>query len=149
MTLVLDTTPASSVAPVPPAAHLPTLAGLGREGLAAAVRAAGVPDRQVKMRVNQLWGWIYVRGVTDFDHMTDIGKELRATLSVRHNLSRPDIVEEQISIDGTRKWLLRLNKRGNELRAPEVECVYIPESGRLYPQLFVLPHWHAEAGAQP
>jgi 23S rRNA (adenine2503-C2)-methyltransferase len=132
MTLVFDTISAVSP-PVPlvaPPPTLPTLAGLGRSGLVAALSAAGVPDRQIKMRVAQLWGWIYVRGVTDFAQMTDVGKELRGVLAGAHSLARPDIVEEQISVDGTRKWLLRLQKRGNETRAPEVECVYIPESDR-------------------
>jgi 23S rRNA (adenine2503-C2)-methyltransferase len=132
MTLVLDTisavSPPGSLDATPPT--LSTLAGLGRIGLVAALSAAGVPDRQIKMRVNQLWGWIYVRGVTDFAQMTDVGKELRATLAATHSLDRPEIVEEQVSVDGTRKWLLRLQKRGNESKAPEVECVYIPESDR-------------------
>jgi 23S rRNA (adenine2503-C2)-methyltransferase len=131
MTLVLDMTatvqPRAAEVDAP---TLPTLAGLGRDGLAAALRKAGVPDRQVKMRVAQLWGWLYVRGVTDFGQMTDVGKELRSVLIATHSLARPDIVEEQISVDGTRKWLLRLQKRGNERTAPEVECVYIPESDR-------------------
>jgi 23S rRNA (adenine2503-C2)-methyltransferase len=130
MTLVLDTTSAHSALSPSAPPPLPTLAGLGRDGLAAALRAAGVPDRQVKMRVAQLWGWLYVRGVTEFAQMTDVSKELRATLAAAHTLARPEIVEEQISVDGTRKWLMRLQNRGNELRAPEVECVYIPESDR-------------------
>jgi 23S rRNA (adenine2503-C2)-methyltransferase len=62
--------------------------------------------------------------------MTDVSKDLRAALAARYGLDRPEIVAEQVSIDGTRKWLLRLPKRGHEARAPEIECVYIPEEDR-------------------
>jgi 23S rRNA (adenine2503-C2)-methyltransferase len=82
------------------------------------------------MRVAQLWSWIYVRGVTSFDDMTDVGKDLRAKLAAAYCLDRLEIVTEQVSIDGTRKWLIRLPKRGHESRAPEIECVYIPEEDR-------------------
>jgi 23S rRNA (adenine2503-C2)-methyltransferase len=107
-----------------------SLVGLDRPSLNAAVAALGVPPRQVKMRVEQLWSWMYVRGVTSFDQMSDVAKDLRATLAASHSLERPEIVSEQISVDGTRKWLLRLPRRGHEVRAPEVECVYIPEYDR-------------------
>ena len=107
-----------------------SLAGLNREGLSAALTAMGVPPKQVRMRVNQLWRWIYISGVTTFDQMTDMSKELRTSLSATHSLDRPEIVAEQISIDGTRKWLMRLPKRGHEARAPEIETVYIPEDDR-------------------
>ena len=107
-----------------------SLAGLNREGLSAALTAMGVPPKQVRMRVNQLWRWIYISGVTTFDQMTDMSKELRTSLSASHSLDRPEIVAEQISIDGTRKWLMRLPKRGHEARAPEIETVYIPEDDR-------------------
>jgi 23S rRNA (adenine2503-C2)-methyltransferase len=128
MVLVLDTTPA--LVPAPAIAAKPTLAGLGRNGLRAALAAVGVPEKQIRMRVNQLWSWIYVRGVTSFELMSDVSKELRATLGAAYTLERPEIVEEQVSVDGTRKWLLRLPIRGHELRAPEIECVYIPEIDR-------------------
>ncbi|MEQ1576847.1 MAG: 23S rRNA (adenine(2503)-C(2))-methyltransferase RlmN [Hyphomicrobium sp.] len=107
-----------------------SLAGLNRDGLSAALIAIGVPPKQVRMRVNQLWRWIYVSGATAFDQMTDMSKELRQKLEAAHTLDRPEIVAEQISIDGTRKWLLRLPKRGHEARAPEIETVYIPEDDR-------------------
>ena len=107
-----------------------SLAGLNREALSAALTAMGVPPKQVRMRVNQLWRWIYISGVTTFDQMTDMSKELRTSLSASHSLDRPEIVAEQISIDGTRKWLMRLPKRGHEARAPEIETVYIPEDDR-------------------
>jgi 23S rRNA (adenine2503-C2)-methyltransferase len=114
-----------------PIAHLPAaeahhepLIGLGRADLAEKLKALGVPERQARMRVSQLWGWTYVRGVTDFALMTDIAKELRAELAQHFTLSRPEIVTEQISEDGTRKWLLRLED------GKEIETVYIPESDR-------------------
>ncbi len=82
------------------------------------------------MRANQLWSWLYVRGAHSFDEMSDISKELRARLDARFSLERPAIAAEQVSVDGTRKWLLRLAKRGHEARAPEIETVYIPEANR-------------------
>lgn len=119
--------------PLPEAAAAdlkPSLAGLGREGLRAALAAAGVPEKQLRMRVNQLWSWLYVRGVSDFSAMTDVAKELRSALAERYSLVRPEIVSEQVSVDGTRKWLLRLPAQGRDGRPPEVETVYIPESDR-------------------
>ncbi len=107
-----------------------SLAGLDRAGLQAALAEIGVPERQRRMRVAQLWGWLYVRGVSRFEDMTDVSKDLRQALARRFTLARPEIVSEQISVDGTRKWLLRLPKRGHEMRAPEVETVYIPEADR-------------------
>jgi 23S rRNA (adenine2503-C2)-methyltransferase len=100
------------------------LTGLGRAELGARLSALGVPERQARMRVAQLWGWAYVRGVTDFTLMTDIAKELRGELAETFTLARPEIVTEQISVDGTRKWLLRLDD------GKEVETVYIPEEDR-------------------
>ena len=112
-----------------PSAKL-SLAGLTRDRLKTALAAAGVPEKQLRMRVGQLWSWIYVRGVTRFEDMTDVSKDLRRQLQELYTLDRPEIVSEQISVDGTRKWLLRLPKRGHEARAPEIETVYIPESDR-------------------
>jgi 23S rRNA (adenine2503-C2)-methyltransferase len=118
--------------PVPPASGFarPSLAGLGREGLAAALAAAGVPDKQVRMRTGQLWSWLYARGATSFDCMSDVSKDLRTALAQAHTLARPEIAAEQVSADGTRKWLLRLARRGHEARPPEIETVYIPEPDR-------------------
>ncbi|TCD13877.1 23S rRNA (adenine(2503)-C(2))-methyltransferase RlmN [Oricola cellulosilytica] len=107
----------------------PTLIGLTREQLGGALREAGVPDRQIRMRVQQLWHWLYVRGVSDFDDMTNVSKDLRTRLKAGFSIARPEIVEEQISGDGTRKWLLRFPPRGAG-RPVEVETVYIPEEGR-------------------
>jgi len=129
MVAVLDVTPArAGVGPEPQ--PRPTLAGLGRDRLRAALAAIGVPDKQLRMRVNQLWGWVYVQGVTSFDAMTDVSKDLRTRLSAAYTLERPEIVSEQVSVDGTRKWLLRLPRRGHEASRPEVETVYIPEADR-------------------
>jgi 23S rRNA (adenine2503-C2)-methyltransferase len=117
-----------SISIEPPAK--PSLAGLGREGLTAALAGVGVPEKQLKMRVGQLWSWIYARGATSFDQMSDVSKDLRGRLAEPYTLARPEIAAEQVSEDGTRKWLLRLEKRGHERRAPEIETVYIPEADR-------------------
>jgi 23S rRNA (adenine2503-C2)-methyltransferase len=108
----------------------PSLVGKSRAELAAALGELGVPHAQRKMRVQQLWHWLYVRGVTSFDAMTSVSKELRAALEQRFTLTRPEVVAEQISLDGTRKWLLRLPGENPNERPHEVECVYIPETGR-------------------
>ncbi|MEO8420759.1 MAG: 23S rRNA (adenine(2503)-C(2))-methyltransferase RlmN [Hyphomicrobium sp.] len=132
MVLTLDT-PAAAVGAAPgdsTDAGKPSLAGLGRAGLRAALSAAGVPDKQLRMRTAQLYSWIYVRGVPTFDAMTDVAKELRAELSQRYTLARPEIVTEQVSVDGTRKWLLRLPSQGRDGAGPEIETVYIPEAAR-------------------
>jgi 23S rRNA (adenine2503-C2)-methyltransferase len=110
-------------------ADRPTLIGLTRPQLAEALKEAGVPERQVKMRVQQLWHWLYIRGVSDFDDMTNVSKDLRAMLKENFSIARPEIVEEQVSADGTRKWLLRFPPRGAG-KPVEVETVYIPEEGR-------------------
>ncbi|WP_283195964.1 23S rRNA (adenine(2503)-C(2))-methyltransferase RlmN [Rhizobium sp. AN80A] len=107
----------------------PSLIGLTREEMGQALREKGVPDKQIKMRVAQLWNWIYVRGVSDFDHMANISKDMRETLKTHFTIARPEIVEEQVSNDGTRKWLLRFPPRGAG-RPVEIEAVYIPEEGR-------------------
>jgi 23S rRNA (adenine2503-C2)-methyltransferase len=113
---------------VPPAK--PSLVGLSRAQLADALGEVGVPEKQRKMRVQQLWNWIYIRGVTRFDEMTSVSKDLRAALEARFTVDRPEVVAEQVSVDGTRKWLLRLPGETPGERPHEVECVYIPEAGR-------------------
>ncbi|HWE21036.1 MAG TPA: 23S rRNA (adenine(2503)-C(2))-methyltransferase RlmN [Hyphomicrobiaceae bacterium] len=117
-------------APQPAIAGKPSLAGMGRQDLAAALAAVGVPDKQLKMRVGQLWSWLYARGACTFADMSDVSKELRAALAHAYTLARPEIAAEQVSVDGTRKWLLRLSSRGREAAAPEIETVYIPEPDR-------------------
>jgi 23S rRNA (adenine2503-C2)-methyltransferase len=117
---------------VPP--DKPSLVGLTRAQLAALLGTVGVPEGQRKMRVQQLWHWIYFRGLTSFEAMTSVSKELRAELALRFTLDRPEVVAEQVSVDGTRKWLLRLpgETQGMGLgeRPHEVECVYIPDTDR-------------------
>ncbi|HEX2802276.1 MAG TPA: 23S rRNA (adenine(2503)-C(2))-methyltransferase RlmN, partial [Phenylobacterium sp.] len=109
-----------SAAPV-----LRNISGLTRPELAAAlIEADVVRPEKARMRATQLWRWIHHYGVTDFALMSDVAKEMRAQLAERFTLARPEIVERQVSRDGTRKWLIRT--------APgiEVECVYIPDVGR-------------------
>ena len=108
----------------------PSLVGLSRAELAARLGDIGVPSAQQKMRVQQLWHWIYVRGAQDFDAMSNMSKDMRAELDRHFTLARPEIAVEQISSDGTRKWLLRLPSGLEGERAHEVECVYIPEVDR-------------------
>ena len=107
-----------------------SLAGSTRSNLQAALDELAVPQKQQRMRIAQLWSWIYARGATDFGTMTDVSKDLRAALSNKFTLKRPEIITEQVSQDGTRKWLLRLKNQGSEHQAPEIETVYIPESDR-------------------
>jgi 23S rRNA (adenine2503-C2)-methyltransferase len=103
---------------------------MSRTQLAQALADIRVPDAQHKMRVQQLWHWIYVRGVQSFEEMTNVSKELRARLAAQYTLARPEVAAEQISVDGTRKWLLRLPGEHATGRPHEVECVYIPDDGR-------------------
>ncbi len=118
-----ETTPASSGAK-------PSLAGRDRDGLRAALIELGVAERDLKMRVAQLWHWIYFRGVRDFDAMTNVAKEMRERLSARFSLDRPEVAIEQVSADGTRKWLIRLPADHPGEKPYEIETVYIPEAGR-------------------
>src|SRR5205807_10631869 len=108
----------------------PTLIGLSREELADAFGTVGVPPPQRRMRVQQLWLGIYVGGATRFDAITSLPKDLRAALDRGFTLARPEVVAEQVSVDGTRKWLLRLPGEHPEEKPHEVECVYIPEPDR-------------------
>ena len=108
----------------------PSLVGLTRAQLAALLGAIGVPERQRKMRVQQLWHWIYFRGFTDFAAMTSVSKELRALLAEHYTLDRPEVVAEQVSVDGTRKWLMRLPGDPDSKLPHEIETVYIPDTER-------------------
>lgn len=107
----------------------PHLVGMSREALGEVLRSVGVPEKQIRMRVGQLWHWLYVRGVSDFAVMANVSRDLRAALAEKTSIARPEIVEEQISVDGTRKWLFRFPARGAG-RPVEIETVYIPEEGR-------------------
>ncbi len=97
------------------------LVGLGRKEIAEHLENFGIEPKKVRMRTKQIFHWIYNYGVTDWDQMTNIGKDLRAKLSKAFSLERPEIIERQISVDGTRKYLIRM--------APgiEVESVFIPD----------------------
>ena len=108
----------------------PSLAGLTRTALGDALRSIDVPEREVRMRTTQLWQWIYHHGVTDFGKMLNMSKTLRAGLEDHFTLARPQVVSEQVSRDGTRKWLLRMPPTSKHDKGAEVECVYIPESDR-------------------
>ena len=108
----------------------PSLVGLSRARLATELAAIGVPEKELKMRVAQLVHWLAVRGVSDFDAMTNVAKTLRAKLAEHFTLARPEIVSEQVSKDGTRKWLLRMPSTGPLDKGAEIECVYIPERDR-------------------
>jgi 23S rRNA (adenine2503-C2)-methyltransferase len=132
----------------------PTLAGLGPIELGQAFAALGVPEKAQRMRVAQIWNWIYARGAQSFDEMTTLSKELRGQLADAYSLERPQIVTEQVSIDGTRKWLARLEADKPGEQGPLIETVYIHarnfmyfKPGRLHAHLLVLPYGHAETGA--
>jgi 23S rRNA (adenine2503-C2)-methyltransferase len=98
--------------------------GLTRDQLRAALLEAGIAEKQVKMRLGQIWTWLYHWGLRDFDGMTNLGKDLRALLAERFTIEIPQIVTRQISADGTRKYLVRITG------GHEVEVVYIPETDR-------------------
>jgi 23S rRNA (adenine2503-C2)-methyltransferase len=100
------------------------LVGLTRDGMRAALIAAGTPERQAKMRVGQIWQWIYHWGVRDFAVMTNLAKDYRAFLAQNFSIELPEVVTRQVSNDGTRKYLVRI------AGGHEVEVVYIPEEDR-------------------
>ncbi len=124
-------TPMLAVAePMPAIAEKPSLVGLSRLELSEALGLAGVPERERRMRTTQIWHWIYHRGASDFSAMTNMSKALRTALEEVFTLTRPEVVSEQISVDGTRKWLILLPARPDDRRPHEVEAVYIPEADR-------------------
>ena len=100
------------------------LVGLTRDQLRAALIAAGTPERQVKMRLGQVWQWVYHWGVRDFAAMTNLAKDYRSLLADHFTIDLPEVVNRQISADGTRKYLVRI------AGGHEVEVVYIPEETR-------------------
>ncbi|WP_296639254.1 23S rRNA (adenine(2503)-C(2))-methyltransferase RlmN [Roseinatronobacter sp.] len=101
-----------------------SLVGLTRAQMAEALAQIGTPERQAKMRVGQIWQWVYHWGVQDFASMTNLAKGYRDQLDAAFTLDRPEIVSRQVSEDGTRKYLLRI------AGGHEVEAVYIPEENR-------------------
>jgi len=100
------------------------LVGLTRDGMRAALITIGTPEKQAKMRVGQIWQWIYNWGVRDFDAMTNLSKDFRAQLTANFVVQVPEVVTKQVSTDGTRKYLVRI------AGGHEVEVVYIPETDR-------------------
>ena len=108
----------------------PSLVGLTRPQLMEALKDFGLPEKHLRMRAGQIWNGIYNRGLTSFDGMTTLSKELRENLGQAFDISRLEIVTEQKSVDGTRKWLLRLPSPIPGVPGPEIETVYIPEEGR-------------------
>ena len=100
------------------------LVGLTRERMRALLIENGTPEKQAKMRVGQIWQWIYQWGVRDFDAMTNLSKSLRADLEASFVVEVPEVVSKQVSEDGTRKYLVRI------AGGHEVEVVYIPEEDR-------------------
>ncbi len=107
-----------------PATDRINLIGLTRDQLRDALIEAGTPERQAKMRVGQIWTWLYHWGLRDFAGMTNLSKDLRALLADRFSIEIPQVVTRQISTDGTRKYLVRI------AGGHEVEVVYIPETDR-------------------
>jgi len=100
------------------------LVGMTREGMRDALIAIGTPEKQAKMRVGQIWQWLYNWGVRDFDAMTNLSKDFRAQLATHFVIEVPEVVTKQVSTDGTRKYLVRI------AGGHEVEVVYIPEKDR-------------------
>ncbi len=120
-TTLIQTAEPIKAAPSPALDIRPSLVGLGRKDIAAHLEDFGIEPKKIRMRTKQIFHWIYNYGVRDWDEMTNIAKPLRSKLSAHFTLERPEIVERQISIDGTRKYLIRM--------APgiEVESVFIPD----------------------
>lgn len=101
-----------------------SLVGLTREEIKDSLIKFDIPNQQINMRVNQIWGWIYNKGVSSIDEMTTLSLGLREELKKYHNLDRPVISDEQTSEDGTKKWLLKFND------GSEIETVFIPDDER-------------------
>ena len=101
-----------------------SLIGLSVAQLTAALEGTGLETKPARMRARQLWNWLYVHGARDFSAMTNLAKDFRRSLAENFTLARPEIVTEQVSQDGTRKWLLRTGP------GIEFETVYIPEEDR-------------------
>ena len=105
-------------------AGLPNLVGMSREQIKESLIAHGVAEKQTKMRVSQIWAWLYHWGVRDFGEMTNLSKDFRAMLEENFVIALPEVVTRQVSDDGTRKYLVRI------AGGHEVEVVYIPEKDR-------------------
>src|SRR3569623_1957375 len=122
---------AGAIDPVPvPRAAAPRadgrgeLVGLSKDQIRSALEAGGLDPKQAKLRAKQIWHWIYNRGVSDFAQMSDIAKAQRGWFSEKFIISRPEVVEAQVSSDGTRKWLLKTHD------GHDYEMVFIPDADR-------------------
>ncbi|MCM8557952.1 23S rRNA (adenine(2503)-C(2))-methyltransferase RlmN [Sphingomicrobium sediminis] len=111
-------------APAPDVDGKRNLVGLNKDELRAALLEAGMAEKQAKLRGKQIWHWIYNRGATSFEEMTDIAKAQKPWLMERFTIRRPEVVEAQVSTDGTRKWLLRTHD------GHDFEMVFIPDADR-------------------
>jgi 23S rRNA (adenine2503-C2)-methyltransferase len=100
------------------------LVGLSRAQIRAELETAGLDEKQAKLRSKQLFHWLYHRGVTDFEAMTDLAKPMRGWMAQRFVVGRPNVIEAQVSTDGTRKWLLRSDD------GQDYEMVFIPDADR-------------------
>ena len=100
------------------------LVGLTRAQMRDVLIEHGTPEKQAKMRVGQIWQWIYEKGVRDFAVMSNLAKTYRAELAEHFVIKVPEVVSKQVSLDGTRKYLMRITG------GHEVETVYIPEEDR-------------------
>ena len=98
--------------------------GLSQKAIAQYFQKKGIKEKNVNMRVKQVWSWIYSHGKISFDDMTNLSKDFRFFLNENFNLERPIIVKKQVSLDGTRKYLFKTNRIG------EFETVFIPEEDR-------------------
>ncbi len=129
MSIALDIAHETTTRPVT-GAKVP-LIGLPKTGVTAALRDFGLNEKEARMRASQLWNWMYVNGTTEFSAMTNIAKGFRTELEQAFSLDRPEIVTEQVSNDGTRKWLFRFRDPAQPNMPPvDVETVYIPEADR-------------------
>ena len=154
MTAVLDIS-----APQQALASKPSLAGLGRAGLKAALASIGVPDKQLNMRVGQLWSWIYARGATSFDQMSNVSKDVRAPVAGglharaardrhRAGVDRRHAQVAAAAAAARTRGARAGDRDGLHPRGRSRHAVHL-EPGRLHADLLVLSHRHAEAGAQP
>jgi len=101
-----------------------TMVGLDRSEIMDRLRRIGIPEKQITMRVSQVWHWMYYRGVKSFDEMLNVSRDMREKLEDNFTIGRPEIIEALVSKDGTRKWLMKFPD-GNE-----VETVFIPDETR-------------------
>ena len=100
------------------------LSGLNRKELKIAMEDMEVPEKQINMRVNQVWNWLYVKGAKTIEEMTDLSKDFRSEFKNKYNLDRPKISKHEVSSDGTQKWLIRFPDKS------EIETVFIPDDSR-------------------